>query len=286
MKVLRKIIKWIFLLGVLGIAGYIVAENYLYEQKIQHEITRFRQHSSITYQQINYNDILNLPAPVQRYLKFAVRDGKRYPNTISLVHGGWYRMSADQSWMSIYGEEYYRLDKPEYLWFSKISYPPGILIRARDSYFAGVGKKSMDVLSVYPLMHRSDQATSVTNLLRYLFEMPNIPMAFYRSNFLSWQAIDDHSARVTIKDGDIQASATFYFDADGKLVRAITNDRYRKTRAGLVKTPMVVRYGDYKYVDGYFVPGFREMAWKIPSGEYIYARYMLDRVDGTRVSSR
>lgn len=286
MKVLRKIIKWIFLLGVLGIVGYIVLENYLYEKEVQQEINRFQQQSEITYQQIHYNDIKNLPAPVQRYLKFAVREGKRYPNKISLVRGGWYRMSADQSWMSIYGEEYYRLDKPEYLWFSRISYPPGIPIQARESYLAGVGKKSMKVLSVYPVMHNSNQHNDVTNLLQYLFAMPNMPMAFYQANFLSWQYMNDRSARVTIRDKGNQASAIFYFDTDGKIVRAVTNDRYRNTPSGLVKTPCVVRYGDYKYVDGFFVPGFREMTWKTPSGEYKYARYMLDRIDGIRVSSR
>jgi len=54
-----------------------------------------------------FDQIKNLPAPVQRYFKFSLEEGQYYSSYVKLKHEGQFRQYENQKWMSIKGEEYF-----------------------------------------------------------------------------------------------------------------------------------------------------------------------------------
>jgi hypothetical protein len=67
-------------------------------------------------------------------------------------------------------------------------------------------------------------------MMRYLSEMIWFPTAFLGDN-VSFEPVDDRSARVTLTDGGRAASATMVFDEIGKLVDFVA-ERYRTVDGG------------------------------------------------------
>ncbi|MUW14155.1 hypothetical protein GJ633_05405 [Halorubrum sp. CBA1125] len=64
-------------------------------------------------------------------------------------------------------------------------------------------------------------------LQRYLSETPWFPTALLSAAGLTWESIDERSARATLNDGDVTATAVFHFDEEGYLTQ-LTADRYRQ----------------------------------------------------------
>ena len=77
--------------------------------------------------------IKDLPIPVQRYLKYSLRENQSYISYVRLQHGGEFR--ASKSWVSIKGEEYFTVQKPGFVWSGKVP-----LFSAKDIYFNEEGQ--------------------------------------------------------------------------------------------------------------------------------------------------
>lgn len=109
-----------------------------------------------------------------------------------------------------------------------------------------------------------------SSLVRYLNEMMWFPTAFLEDN-IRWEAIDNSSARVTITDGGLSASAVMRFDEEGALT-TFTGERYHEVGGEYVKdtweTPMT-RYGEF---NGLRLPVEGEAVWRMSSGDFSYIR--------------
>ncbi len=90
-----------------------------------------------------------LPAPVRRYLRYAL--GKDTPaiQTVRLQHGGFFRTNPGQRWVPIRGEEYFTVDKPGFVWTASIRPAPLVWIEARDCLLSGRGNMLVNFNSTF-----------------------------------------------------------------------------------------------------------------------------------------
>jgi len=114
-----------------------------------------------------------------------------------------------------------------------------------------------------------DPRMNEAELQRYLSETPWFPTALLPASGVTWEGIDDRTARATVEDGDVSATAVFYFDEDDHVVR-LTADRYRQDVDDVA--PWVGRYGEYAEVDGMTIPTRAEVAWETAEGAVPYWR--------------
>jgi hypothetical protein len=91
-------------------------------------------------------------------------------------------------------------------------------------------------------------------LARWLGEAPWFPTALLPGSFVPWKAVDDSTARATVSDGSVQASADFHFAASGEITR-FTAMRYREADGTAVLTPFEGRYGALRAALGRHDPG-------------------------------
>lgn len=150
---------------------------------------------------------------------------------------------------------------------------PLVVVRVRDSYLGGSGAMLVRLAGVIPMVDQSGSPELAAGALhRYLAEAVWFPTALLPSQVVSWESIDDHSARATLNDGNTTVSLDFRFGEDGEIVQAYTPARSRDVNGTGVPTPWLCTYRDYAQVDGMRIPAEGEVGWVLPEGMLSYWR--------------
>jgi hypothetical protein len=108
-------------------------------------------------------------------------------------------------------------------------------------------------------------------LARWLGEAAWLPGALLPGAGVTWEAVDDSTARATVHDGAVRVRADFHFAPTGEMTR-MTALRHRDVNGRGVLTPFEGRYGAYVRLGGVLVPGESEVAWLLPEGRFPYWR--------------
>lgn len=219
---------------------------------------------------ITENDLAGLPAPVQRYLRYAQIIGKEEIRTVYLKQKGFFRPKIGPKWFPLVADEYHTTEPPAFYWHGKIYLFPFIPISGVDLYSEGKGNLRIKFMSLFPLANAQGPECDYSELLRYLSEIIWFPTAWLSKN-LEWQPIDDLSAKVTISHCGINASATVLFNSKDQITQILA-DRYRDDNGKPVLDKWAVIAAKYREVHGFRIPLKGIAIWKLPTGDFSYFR--------------
>jgi hypothetical protein len=148
---------------------------------------------------------------------------------------------------------------------------PGVRARVHDRYIAGVGALHATLLGLFTVA-RVEGAGEIARceLMRYFAEMPWYPTALLPSQGVSWQAVDEHSARGTLSDGSISLTLLFRFDDAGLIESVHADARGAVVGAETVMLPWDCSVSNYQLRSGMLVPTRGEAAWMRPQGRIPY----------------
>jgi hypothetical protein len=228
---------------------------------------------------ITETHLRGLPEVVQRYLRYAQVPGKAAIRTVHLKQRGSFRIKAGQAWMPLAAEQYYSTQPPAFLWHGVIKQSPLLSLAAWDRFTDGHGNLMVKLLSFITLVNAHGPEADQGELLRYLSEIPWFPTAWL-SDYIQWQAIDDRSARATIQQPGVTASAVLFFDDEGKLTR-MNAERSMLVKGKPVLEQWETRGGDYREVQGLRIPFQAEAVWQLPAGDFSYFRGEITEIDFT-----
>ena len=171
--------------------------------------------------------------------------------------------------MPVTAEECYTTDPPTLTWHARFKLFGLPLLRAKDRYENGQGHMYGKLAGLITVFDVHGQEINQATMVRYLNEIMWFPTAFL-ANYISWEAVDDSSARVTFSDGGKSVSARMFFDGDGRLVN-FTTRRYREMGGDfsydLWSTP-IMEYGQFA---GYNLPVRGRAIWNLETGDMSYA---------------
>jgi hypothetical protein len=211
--------------------------------------------------------LADLPEPVRRYLRYAGVVGKPFPGAVRLRQKGKMRLAPGQPWIPLDAEEYYSVQPPGFVWAGWARLGPLAVARARDMYAGGEGRMLVKVASLWPVADASGEQMDKSGMMRYLSEMIWFPAAFLGDN-ISFAAVDDRSARVTLTDQGQTATGTLFFDEQGRLT-GFVGDRYRTPASSNPETwsTPITGYGEF---EGLRLPARGKAAFKLPGGDFDY----------------
>lgn len=215
-----------------------------------------------------------LPPVVRRWFETVLTDGAPIVTAASMQHTGTFNMSEDgEKWLPFTSRQRAVTHRPGFVWDGRIRMAPGLDVHVHDAYVAGEGILHPAILGVFSLTDlRGEGDIAEGELMRFLAEAAWYPTALLPSQGAEWTAVDDASARVTLRDGKIAVTMTFEFDAEG-LVRTVRAEaRGRTVKGRIVPTPWEGRWTDYQVRDGMRVPMSGEVAWVLPEGRKPYWR--------------
>ena len=254
------------IVAVAVLAIVLIWSHWRWNDRIEADVSRLSAAAARDVVVVTEEMMTSLPAPVRRYLAYTGVVGKPIPSTVRLSQRGRIRNDAGASWMNLEAVQHYSTRPPAFVW--KASFPTRNLpvVLGRDAYLDGEGSILMKVLSLFTVADEHGEALREAALMRYLNEMMWFPAAFLGNN-VAWTPIDDTSATATIDDRGMSATATLFFDADGRLVNFRATRFNTATRTMETWETPVTGYGEF---GGLRLPSKGSAVWKLADGDFAY----------------
>lgn len=267
--------KLLLILGVVIviIILFITISKILFDKMVTKEIDILTEDGSKTQSKtFSFNDLEGLPEPVQRYFKYALKDGQEHIKFVRLKQVGKFRMKENQSWMPIKAEQYFTTEDPAFIWRVKLAMVPFIWIEGRDMYYQGRGNMLIKLLSTITVADAAGSEMDISSLIRFLSEAPWFPTALLPSDYIEWKEIDSNSAQVVIKHKGYTASGIFTFNEKGEIIKFVTNDRYMEVDGKYFKEQWGGYYRNYQEINGIKIPTEAEVEWNLYDRDLQYVK--------------
>jgi hypothetical protein len=226
---------------------------------------------------ITETDLNHLPLPVNRWLRDAGVVGKEEIQTVWLKQNALMKMKPEQNeWHSAEAEQYIVTPQPAFIWTVKMNMSPVIKIRGRDKFVDGRGEMLIRMNSLLNVVNENGERMDEGTLQRYLGEMVWLP-TLALSPYITWDAIDDYSARATMTYNGVTGSGTFYFNQKGDFVKFVAL-RYMGNKPDAKRYPWTISVQDYQTFEGVRIPSVMEASWSLDDGEWTWLKLKIAEI--------
>lgn len=223
---------------------------------------------------VTTEDLASLPGPVRRWLEAAGVVGQPRACTVRLRQRGELRTQASGPWMAATATQFFTVQPPAFLWQVETGFYGVLPVSGRDRLRHGRGEMEIKAASLLSVVNARGDTIDQGTLLRFLGELVWFPSAAL-APYLEWEAIDDRSARATMRQGAASVSATFEFNPSGQFVR-LSAHRYLGGEADAALTPWTVTAHAWARWQGIEVPSRGEVTWELPAGPFTYYRWQIE----------
>ena len=207
-----------------------------------------------------------LPAPVQRYFRFAFRGPPRPLRGVRMRLAGTFRRPGSEAWTTGEAEQYVSVTEPAFVFAATFPLMPGVWARAMDAYAGGQMDMKVRLLSTITVVDAVDEpALNETSLMRYLIESPLFPTTLLPGGAVRWEPIDDDRARAVISRSGVEGRFIVTFAEDGSITRFDAEADGSLDQAFHGSGEHATR-SDYREVDGVMIPMRFEIA-RVIGGE-------------------
>ncbi len=278
---LRKILFVILVLAVIfvvtAVLGALRWEAKTQELRAKLESAR----TPIFPKRVDFRELEGLPAPVQRFLRTALKDGQPVVAGVRVRHSGTFNMGEDvENWKPFSSNQRVITRRAGFDWDARVSMLPGLNVRVHDAYLAGEGILHAALLGLITLVDmRGTGEVARGELMRFFAEAAWYPTALLPSQGVRWEALDERSAQGTLTDGAVTLSLIFTFGEDGLIETVCARSRGRTVGGGIVPTPWCGRFWNYQERAGMLIPLEGEVAWLLPGGARPYWRGRITDID-------
>jgi hypothetical protein len=226
-------------------------------------------------------ELHDLPAPVQRYFRAALKEGQPVVSALTIDMAGTFNMAATaEQWQPFTSWQRVVTRRPGFLWDARIAMMPGFAARVVDSYIAGEGLLHAAVLGLFTVAKvRGGGEIARGEFMRFFAEAVWYPTALLPSQGVHWEAIDEHSANASIADGPLTLTLLFRFNDAGLIESVRAEARGSMVGDKLVMLPWECVLSDYQVRAGMTVPNKGEVAWLHPAGRRPYFRGTITSLD-------
>lgn len=159
-----------------------------------------------------------LPAPVRRYLEFAVPDPAVRHHVVYLTAEGDFRRPLTEGFALTTASQTIATGTPALMFAATTPIAPGIWARAYDFFADGRMEMRAKIASTVTVVDESaTDELNRTSLRRWLLESPLYPVALLPGGPVRWEAIDDRRARAIVSGFGLDAALVATFRQDGSL---------------------------------------------------------------------
>jgi len=211
--------------------------------------------------------VSDLPAPTRRYLLHAIRPETPLASSVSLEMNGTMRLKPEQEWMPMKARQILAPPKG-FVWRAEAG--NGLMrFSGGDHYANGSGRVRFWFWGVIPLVRQEGPDISRAAIGRLVCETIWLPSSLLPQRGVKWEALDDNSARATIKIGEEPVTLDLFVEPDGKL-REIRILRWgdQTEDGGYGYIPFGGQVQEEQSFGGYTIPSKVGVGWWIGTDRY------------------
>jgi hypothetical protein len=219
----------------------------------------------------------NLPPVVRKHLQFTGAVGCPRIKNVRLEQSGIFRMDPEKPWMPFTAVQTYSVNPPSLEWKARFKLAGLPLMRGQDRYESGHGHMYGKLAGLFTVFDARGEELDQATRIRFLNEIMWFPTA-YLEDYITWEQIDDRSARVTFTDHEVSVSGVMHFAEDGRL-KNFTCLRYRENQGEYSLDPWSTPITGYKEMAGLNLPLKGKAVWNLPDGDMPYAELEIRKID-------
>ncbi len=221
--------------------------------------------------------IQSLPEPVKKWLKTTGIVGRPEIRRGWLSQSAQMTMKPDQKkWYTAKAKQLFTTDPPAFLWTVRMKMNPLISIKGRDKFVDGKGEMRIRMNSLINVVHETGEKIDEGTLQRYLGEIVWYPTAAL-SPYITWESIDEFSAKATMRYNGTEGSGTFYFNEKGDFIR-FSAMRYKENTSDARRYEWIISVRKYAVMDGVKIPVEMDATWKLEDGDWTWLKLTIDKI--------
>ncbi|HMP13902.1 MAG TPA: hypothetical protein PKD70_08475 [Saprospiraceae bacterium] len=220
--------------------------------------------------------LANLPPVIAQWLRRSQVVGKERSHSIYLRQRGLMRTAPNSKWIPFEAEQYFTTDPPGFVWTAHVQIMPFVYMKGIDTYAHSKGHMLIKVLALAPVVDAKGPAIDQGTMLRYLGEICWFPTTAL-SDYITWEALDAHSAKATMRYGDVTASGLFTFDAAGDM-QSFEAPRYYDRKTGPTLEQWHIQNTATAELSGIRMPVQSEVTWKLQEGDFTWLKLEITEV--------
>ncbi len=246
--------------------------HYNFHKQVQQEtntlVNRDKIHNK---NNITENDIKDLPEPVKKWLRNSGAIGKPFISVGKVMQKAEIKMKPDQNnWMPASAIQYTTIDKPAFIWTVDVKMNWFLNYQGRDKFENGKGEMLIKMNSLINVVNEEGPKLDEGTIQRYLGEMVWFP-SLALSPYITWEAINDTTAKATMTYKGTQGSGTFYFNSEGDFIK-YSAMRYRGNETNAKRHEWILLVDAYKKFGGIRVPAKMTATWKLDDRDWTWLK--------------
>lgn len=252
------------------LVSMILYGDFHFQKLVQLETTQLlSRNEKIEHKIVRENDIERLPEPVKHWLRSAGAVGKPFINTGKVSQKATMKLKPEQGdWMSATATQYTTLDNPAFIWTVHVNMNSLLYAVGRDKYENGKGEMLIKMNALVNVVHEKGEKLDEGTLQRYLGEMVWFP-SLALSPYITWEPIDDYTAKATMTYKGTTGSGTFHFNAQGAVTQFAAR-RYKGNEPDAQRYDWTMNITDYQTFEGIQVPSKMTSTWKLDEGDWTW----------------
>lgn len=208
-----------------------------------------------------------LPEPARRYLLHSIQPGTPLASSVVLRMKGKVRPKATAPWTEMKAREIICVPKG-FLWKARVK--RGMMrVGGADHYAGGKGRVRFWLWGVFPAARMEDDDTTKSAIGRLAVEAVWLPSSLLPQAGARWEAVDNHSAKVTIDIDGQPTALVINVEPDGRLRRSVMS-RWGgvSENGGAVWMPFEVEAHEERQFGGYTIPSFCTAGWWVRADHF------------------
>ena len=215
--------------------------------------------------------ITDLPTIVQKWVVNSGILGKELVQNVYLEQDLQMLMKPEQqNWSNAKARQYFTIQPPGFNWTVNLKMNLGLSVVGRDKFENGKGEMTIKLFSLIPIVNsKNSEKINQATLQRYLAEIVWFPSAALSRN-ITWDPVDDFSARATMEYNDTKGSGVFHFDASGNFKKFVTM-RFKDEKDS-EPTQWSVLATKTEEIKGIKIPVELKANWKLENGDWTWLK--------------
>lgn len=227
---------------------------------------------------VNEQMLSPLPTPVKRWLNHVGVIGKEEIQSAYYEQIGQMKLKPDQkAWSSAKIEQYVTVDAPGFLWKVDMKMNSFFNVAGRDKLQQGKALMTIKIGSLIPVVNiENNKKTNQSTMQRYLMELPWYPSAAL-SPYITWEEVDQNTAKATMNYQGITGIVTFYFDESGDVAK-VSAMRYQDVNEDSKLVECIAEAKAYRDMDGIRIPVKMNVTWQMDEGPFTWYKLEVIKV--------
>lgn len=243
-----------------------------FRQRVSEEEAVLLSRCKITDQQmVSEEDLRQLPEVVKKWLRRSGQIGRASIHVGKVTQKAYMLLKPGQkTWMSADAIQYTTTDIPGFIWRVDVRMNSLLQFQGRDKFEEGKGEMLIKLNSLIKVVDERGVKLDEGTIQRFLGEMVWFP-SLALSRYITWEALNERSARATITYKGCKGEGTFYYDEEG-LVTKFVAMRYKGNDPGAKRQEWTMLISGYETFDGITVPARMTATWKLDDGDWTWLK--------------